>query len=161
MLTAPQQNFVNDFLNRPKQLAYFFQNLPMAVFSGTRLEILTEEKSVATVPFYWQNKNPFKSMYFAVQSMAAELSTASLAMLAMKKHNAKFAFIITKNEAEYFKKAQTKISFICTDYRAFEDALAQSVTLQTPVSVRAKTEGFDASGNHVSTFFFTWSFKPR
>ena len=94
----------------------------MAALAGVKLIFLDEEKAVAIVPFRRRNKNPFKSMYFAVQSMAAELSTASLAMLALKSLEADVALIITENRAEFNKKAQTEISFTCVDYSEFKKA---------------------------------------
>jgi len=40
---------------------------------------------VATVKHRWLNQNPFNSMYFAVQAMAAELTTGALVMYQIKK----------------------------------------------------------------------------
>ena len=60
----------------------------MGWLSGMKLKELSEKKCISKVPFRWyyrwQNMNPFKSMYFAVQCMAAELSVASIAALAVK-----------------------------------------------------------------------------
>ena len=60
---------------------YFFflvTKLPMCLLAGVKVNKLSEQESATTVPYNFINKNPFNSMYFAVQAMAAELSTGTL-----------------------------------------------------------------------------------
>ena len=161
MLNSKQSAFLKDFLSPAKQHIYFAKNLPMALLSGTKLISLDEEKSVATVPFKYLNKNPFQSTYFAVMSMAAELSTAAPAMLALKGVDANVALIIVDLKAEFFKKAQTKTTFTCTDFKAFESALRTLGNTGDTVAVTAKTIGTNSAGEEVAAFDFTWSFKRR
>ena len=93
--------------------------------------------------------------------MAAELSTAAPAMLALKGMDADVALIITDLKAEFAKKAQTTIAFTCTDFNAFATALAQLKAPGDNTQVTAKTIGKNAQGDVVATFYFTWSFKRR
>jgi len=133
----------------------------MGLISGTRLIQLDEARSVAEVPFRWCNKNPFRSMYFAVQSMAAELSTAAPVMLALKGFDANVALIIVDLKAEFVKKAQSRIAFTCMDYDKIYDAVTQLQQFDDTVTVMVKTVGRDVHGEEVATFYFTWSFKRR
>jgi len=133
----------------------------MALISGVKLVHLDEESAVTEVPFRWSNKNPFKSMYFAVQSMAAELSTATPALMALKGLDADIALIIVDLKAEFVKKAQSKVTFTCTDYDKFNKAIASLKQPDDVETVTAKTVGRDIDGNEVATFYFTWSFKRR
>ena len=109
ILNKEQEKFKKEFLNPIKFSLYFFKNVPMGWFSGMKLKKLSEKNAVSYVPFKWyyrwQNKNPFRSMYFAVQSMGAELSTASIATLAIKGIKPSIAFIVTGMRSTYFKKA--------------------------------------------------------
>ena len=59
---------------------FMLKQLPSAFFSGIKLIDITEEKAVVTIPYKYLTKNPFRSMYFASQAMAAELSTGILAL---------------------------------------------------------------------------------
>ncbi len=161
MLNARQQKFAKQFLNRWLLPLYFLRYLPMALLAGVRLRVLNEEKSVATVPFGWRNKNPFGSMYFAVQSMAAELSTAAPAMLALKSVEADVALIIVRNAATFSKKAKTKITFTCTGYPDFAHALATLKKAGDSVEVTTTTTGTDLLGETVAVFEFTWAFKRK
>jgi hypothetical protein len=161
MLTNEQIKFAKDFLHPLKQRFFFWKKLPMALLGKVRQVVLTEEKSVAVVPFNRRNKNPFKSMYFAVQSMAAELSTAAAALLAMRKFSYPIALIIVKTEAHFYKKAKSKLTFICTDYSEYINGLETLTQPGDTVQVTAKAVGCDEDGNEVATFYFTWAFKRK
>jgi hypothetical protein len=161
MLTQQQVKFRDDFLSPLRQRLYFLKSLPMGLFSGIKLIQLDETISVSEVPFRWRNKNPFNSMYFAVQSMAAELSTAAPVLLALKAADAEIALIIVDLKAEFVKKAQSKVTFSCVDYDKIANAVAQLKQADDSVTVIAKTTGRDVDHNEVSKFYFTWSFKRR
>jgi len=135
--------------------------VPMVAIAGVRIKKLTERTCEASVPFYFWNKNPFKSIYFAVQSMAAEFSTAALAVLAMKKHSKSIAFIVVSSKSEFYKKATSKVYFTCEDGGEFEEKIQKCIQTSEPTTVQASTVGRMADGTVVSKFWFTWSFKSR
>ncbi len=161
MLSEQQIKFRNDFLSPFKQRLYFLQKLPMGLVSGIRLTQLDEQCAVAKVPFRWCNKNPFGSMYFAVQSMAAELSTAAPVMLALKGFDADVVLIIVDMKVEFIKKAKSTITFSCFDYDKINTVVAQLKQKDDTASVVVKTVGRDLVGDSVASFYFTWSFKRR
>ncbi len=161
MLSYQQIKFRDNFLSPWKQKLYYLKSLPMGLISGIRLTRLDEEKSVTEVPFRWCNKNPFNSMYFAVQSMAAELSTAAPVMLALKGVDADIALIIIDIKAEFVKKAQSRVTFLSVDYDKIYDAVAELKKAGDIETVVTKTVGSDVCGDDVAIFYFTWSFKRR
>ena len=133
----------------------------MGLFSGIKLIQLDEAMSVSEVPFRWCNKNPFNSMYFAVQSMAAELSTAAPVMMVLKGTDADIALIIVDLKAEFVKKAQSAITFECVDYPGVVNAVSQLKHSGDTSTVTMKTIGRDVEYSEVAIFYFTWSFKRR
>ena len=133
----------------------------MGLISGIRLVRLDERVSVTEVPFRWCNKNPFHSMYFAVQSMAAELSTAVPVMMALKGDDVDIALIIVDMKAEFVKKAQTTVTCECVDYSEVVNAVAQLKHSGDTSTVTMKTIGRDVDYCEVAIFYFTWSFKRR
>ena len=161
MLSKQQIKFRDGFLSPFKQRLFYLKSLPMGLISGIKLTHLDEEKSITEVPFRWCNKNPFNSMYFAVQSMAAELSTAAPVFMALKGVDADIAFNIVELKSEFIKKAQSKITFTCTDYDKFYKTISQLNQPDDTAAVTAKTVGRDRSGDEVARFYFTWSFKRR
>src|SRR4051812_43605267 len=59
---------------------FMFSKLPSAWVCGVRVRELDEQHCVVSVPYKWLSQNPFKSIYFACQAMAAEMSTGLLSM---------------------------------------------------------------------------------
>ncbi|HIE78697.1 MAG TPA: thioesterase, partial [Candidatus Thioglobus sp.] len=57
--------------------AYVIQKLPLAFLIGFKIVELDESKCVTYVKYRYLNKNPFRSTYWAVLGMAAELSTGA------------------------------------------------------------------------------------
>ncbi len=133
----------------------------MGLLSGIKMIQLDETASVSEVPMRWGNKNPFNSMYFAVQSMAAELSTAAPILMALKGSDADIALIIVDLKAEFVKKAQSKVTFSCVEVDKITNAVAQLKCAGDIATVTARTTGRDVDDNEVASFYFTWSFRRR
>jgi len=149
-------------LLRPVNFFLFtLRHLPIANLAGLKLVNLTGNKCQTTVPYKFLNKNPFKSTYFAVQGMAAEASTAALAMVALKRHTESIAFIIVDLKATFSKKITSKVTFSCYDGAKFAEGLEKLIQNKQPVEITAKTIGRIEDGTEVATFHFTWSFKIR
>ena len=52
--------------------------LPAAWITGVRLTHLDDRSSTASIKHRWINQNPYSSMFWAVQGMAAEFPTGIL-----------------------------------------------------------------------------------
>ncbi len=107
------------------------------------------------------NKNPFRSIYFAALSMAAELSTGILAMAHVEKNPISVSMLVLGVKAEFVKKAKTRIAFTCTQGELLEKTIAQSIDTKEGQSIEVFTEGMDTNGEVVARFWFTWTFKPK
>jgi hypothetical protein len=140
---------------------YLFMQLPMGWIAGLRVVELSKNKCITSVPFKWLTKNPFRSMYFAVQSMAAELSTASTCLLAVSGQKPSIAFIIVDMKANFYKKAVDKVYFTCENAGNAFDAVEDCIKTGESASATFKTTGKMKDGTVVSEFEFTWSFKQR
>ncbi|PIB37355.1 hypothetical protein BFP72_02375 [Reichenbachiella sp. 5M10] len=133
----------------------------MGWLSGMKVTEISENRAVTTVNHRWLNQNPFGSMYFAVQSMAAELSTGVLALTATQGLKPKVLTIIVGNQAEYLKQAKERIYFTCTDGQKILSTVAQALQSNDSTQVTARVEGKTKNGTLVSVFHFTWSFKRK
>lgn len=147
----------NPFLAR----MFMLQKMPLGFFAGLRVEELTTTHCRTGLPYGWRTTNPFRSMYFAAQSMAAELSTGALAMMAVHLAPAPVSMLITNLEAEFGKKATTWTTFTCEEGPKLFDVVAHTVATGEPVTARVETVGRMSDGVEVSRFHFTWSFKKR
>src|SRR3954469_1921429 len=94
---------------------FLFFKLPSAFWSGVRVKSISKDKCVVTVRHRWINQNPFKSMYFAVQAMAAELTTGALVMMQIRHSGKKISMLVANNNGNFTKKATGRITFTCKD----------------------------------------------
>jgi hypothetical protein len=140
---------------------FMLTKMPLGFFAGLRVEEMSTAFCRTGLPYGWRTTNPFRSMYFAAQSMAAELSTGALAMLAVELAPAPVSMLITNLEAEFGKKATSWTTFTCEAGREILEAVAHTVATGEPVTARVETVGRMADGMEVSRFHFTWSFKRR
>lgn len=148
-------------LNPWKLKLFFLKSLPMAYLAGLKLQYLDYEKAEVTVPFKYLTTNPFNSIYFACLSMAAELSTGVLSMMALYKSKPAVSMLIVGMEASFQKKAVGVISFTCRDGQAIFEAVAESKATGESRTVVTTSIGTDAAGDIVAEFRFTWSFKAK
>jgi len=149
-------------LSRPWPMrAFFLARLPLALVAGLRVREIDRRHCVVTVPYGWRTTNPFRSTYFAALSMAAELSTGALAMLATRGAPAPAALLIVALEASFEKKAVASTAFTCEDGDAIFAAVAATLATGDPAVVRVETFGRSPDGVEVARFAFTWSFKRR
>ena len=160
-LNPKQQKLASQVTSGFKFPLYLMKSLPMGWIAGLRVRELTHEKCTTSVPFKNLNKNPFKSIYFAVQSMAAELSTASPCLLAITGQNPSVAFIIVDLKAKFTKKATDRVYFTCEDGAKAFEAVQKCIETGESAEATFKTVGKMKDGTVVSEFEFTWSFKQR
>jgi len=135
--------------------------LPSAFLCGVKLKELELTKAVVTVTYRWINQNPFKSMYFAVQSMAAELSTGALVNKKLRESGKPISMLVTNHSGKFTKKAVGKITFTCMDGEAIEKALTKTIETGEGQTILMKSIGIDESGEQVSLYEFEWSVKLK
>ena len=140
---------------------FLLSKLPSAYFTGVRVKEADEKRCIVTVPYKWFSKNPFRSTYFASLAMAAEMSTGALSMAHLYKKQPHVSMLLVKLEAEYFKKAIGKTSFVCSDSELIQKTIEESIATGEARTVRAKSTGTNKEGEMVAEFFVTWSFKTR
>jgi hypothetical protein len=150
-----------EFLSPLKMRAYFLAKLPLALFAGLRVKSLTRDRCEVVVPRGWRSTNPFRSTYFAAQTMAAELSTGALVMLATQGATAPVAMLITDMHATFEKKASADAVFTCDDGAKAFAAVAETLRTGEGVTAEMESVGRMEDGTIVSRISFTWSVKKR
>ncbi|WP_366187129.1 DUF4442 domain-containing protein [Flavobacterium ovatum] len=148
-------------LTSSKLNTFLFFKLPSAYISGVRAKEIDLLHCVVTVKHRWINQNPFKSMYFAVQAMAAELTTGALVMNHIHKSGKKISMLVSQNKAVFTKKATGRITFVCQDGYKIEEALKQAVSTGEGQSFWMKSIGTNEYGDQVSEMEFEWSIKLK
>lgn len=140
---------------------FLMLKVPSAWICGVRIKELTNEKCRAEVKHRWINQNPFNSMYFAVQAMAAELSTGALVMSEIRESGKKISMLVQNNNASFTKKATGRISFECRDGKLIGEAIEKSIETGEGQTFWMKSVGTNQEGIEVSTFNFEWTVKVK
>lgn len=140
---------------------YLMIKLPSAWISGVRVKEINTISCKVGVKHRWINQNPFNSMYFAVQAMAAELSTGALVMKQINNSGRKISMLVAQNKSVFSKKATGRINFICNDGHKAEAAIIKSIQTGEGETFWMKSIGINEEGIEVSVFEFEWTVKVR
>jgi hypothetical protein len=140
---------------------FLLQQLPMGFLAGLRVKSLSLEKCEVTVPYKWLNKNPFRSTYFAVLAMAAEMSSGMLSMMGTHKSKPSVAVLVTGIEAEFVKKATGITTFTCEEGKKIRETIERAITTGEGQTCTTVSTGVSQDGVVEARFRVTWSFKAR
>jgi len=138
----------------------FFQ-IPLIWFSGIKVNQLNRKACIIKLPFTKRTQNPFRSVYFAAQCMAAELSTGLIVMAETLETSKKCSMLVTDMKASFLKKAIADIYFTCSPENTITDALDLSLKTKEPVKIKLISEGKMNDGTVVAQFEFEWSIKIK
>jgi len=148
-------------LSPTKINTFLLFKLPAAYFTGVRVKSISETICITTVKHRWINQNPFKSIFWAVQGMAAELSTGAMVMAKIKESNKKISMLVANNSATFTKKARGRILFTCTDGVMINEAINKTIATGKGQTIWMKSVGKDMAGDVVSIFEFEWTLKVK
>ncbi len=146
----------------PAKLNLFtFFKLPAAFSSGVRVRSISNTSCEVTVKHRWFNQNPFQSMYFAVQAMAAEMTTGVLVMLHIKASGKNVSMLVAQNKSIFTKKATGRITFVCSQGDAIKEAINEAIASKEGKTIWLTSIGKNANGEQVSEMQFEWTLKVR
>ena len=96
-----------------QSIRYFtLLKLPLVYFSGIRITNIYAEGVEASVKLKWINKNPFRSMFWAVQGMAAELTSGVLLMREIETQKSSVSMLLIETKASFPKRRRGKFVFL-------------------------------------------------
>ena len=145
----------------PNQInKWMLYKLPAAWLTGVRISSISDTKCEVKVRFKWINQNPYRSMFWAVQGMAAELTTGMLLTKSIQESNTNISMLLVGNKSNFYKKAVGKIKFICDQGETAKE-LINLTKKNITHKAWLKAKGFDETGDIVSEFDFEWSCKKR
>ena len=140
---------------------YLMFKLPSAYFTGVRTKSINDSTCIVTVKHRWINQNPFKSMFWAVQGMAAELTTGALVMKKIKESGKNISMLVANNNATFTKKATGRITFTCEEGMKINEAIKSAIDTGEGQTVWLKANGVNEEGVEVSSFNFEWTLKVK
>ena len=148
-------------LNTSKLNSFLFFKLPSAFLCGVRVKEINDTVCKATVKHRWINQNPFNSMYFAVQAMAAELTTGALVMNQIQQSGKKISMLVANNKSSFSKKATGRITFICNDGHLIKEGINKAIQTGEGQTFWLKSIGYNQENIQVSEMDFEWTVKVK
>ena len=140
---------------------FLLYKIPVAFIAGLRLVKIDDSSAEIRVKHSWFNQNPFRSMYFAVQAMAAEISTGLMVFRKIDQSGKSISMLVTNQEAVFTKKATGWNYFKCKDGKLISEAIDKAVQTKEGQTVWVTSKAHDSKGDMVSEFRFQWSIRER
>jgi len=100
-------------------------------------------------------------MFWAVQGMAAELSTGAMVIAQIRERKEKISMLVANNNANFSKKATGRITFTCEDGHLIKDAIDKTIATGEGQTFWMKSVGVNEDGVVVSTFNFEWTVRVK
>ena len=132
--------------------------MPAAWFAGLRLDNIDDHACCTSLPGGWRTQNPFKTMYWAVQGMGAELATGAVPFAISRSMSEKLRMFVVGTEAKFVKRAKGRIKFTCGEAMKAREAIEESMKTGEPIEIDLRSVGIDDSGEVVSEWIFRWNF---
>lgn len=140
---------------------FLWRQLPLAACAGLRLRSLDEGGCTVILPGGWRTQNPFRSTYFAAQSMAAEMSTGAPAMVLVQSSEARISMLVTEIKGRFTKKIVGVSQFTFRELGEMADAIERAARTGEPAIFLARSVGKNEASDLAAEFDVTWSFKRR
>lgn len=161
-IANPNAQRIKHLMDRPWLFNYFkLSQLPMAFISGLKVSEFNPAHATVSVPYNIINKNPFRSTYFAVLAMAAELSTGVLTLYHTYGYAPSISMLVREMNASFSKKATGRTYFSCHDGERIHSAAQKALSSGEGQTVTLESIGRNKDGEEVARFSFTWAIKQR
>ena len=140
-----------------------FAKVPLIFFVGPSVVKLDDEMCIVKIPLNRRTKNHLNSMYFGVLATGADLAGGLVAMKEITEYKKKVALSFKDFHAEFLKRAEGDVHFICTQIPEIKKFVAEVIAsgerMNFPVYIEAivPSEG----NNPVAKFTLTLSLKLK
>ena len=136
---------------------WMLRRLPMGLISGMHIISLDEESCNVELKDRWWIRNPFGSVFWAVMSMAAELSTGALVLAYTQ--SAGIQFILVGFEAKFLKKAKGKSFYFCHAGKEVARSISNITNTTAPSIIILPVLAQDESGQLLAEFKCYWQLR--
>lgn len=148
-------------MNKSTFNKFIFFKLPLAWIAGIRLQKYDGRQCQTRIKFRWINQNPFRSIFWAAEGMAAELSTGTLCISKIMESGKKISMLMIDLKGSFQKKAVGRIIFTCNQGEDVDKAIQKAIETGEGQTVVLKSTGHNEAGEQVAEFDFMWSFKLK
>ncbi|MCB9681212.1 MAG: DUF4442 domain-containing protein [Alphaproteobacteria bacterium] len=135
--------------------------MPLGVAAGLRVDHIDATSCTVSLPGGWRTQNPFNSMYWAAQGMAAEMATGVHGYVLTQAAPVPVRMILSGCQGEFTRMCKGRGRFVFEQGALVRSRIEE--TLATGAALTCDTEviGYDPGGEQVSRWTFTWAFRAR
>jgi acyl-coenzyme A thioesterase PaaI-like protein len=101
-----------------QMLLFSFFKVPMIFYCRPKLVDISDNSLEIKIKLNRRTKNHLNSMYFGVLSVGADVTGGFLAMKCIQSSDSKIALIFKDFHADFLKRAEGDVHFICNDGQA-------------------------------------------
>ena len=139
-----------------------FTKIPLMFFCRPKVLKLSDESVTIKIPFNRKTKNHLGSMYFGAMSIGADLAGGYLVMHHMAKMKLKVSIIFKDFHADFLKRAEGDVHFVCNDGKKIKDLILEATSKNKRVNQKLNITAFVPSKfpeEPVARFILTLSIK--
>jgi hypothetical protein len=126
------------------QVLMLLTQLPIAWIAGLKLFSYSEEACSISVKLGFLNKNPFQSMFWAVQGMAAELSTGLIVYRYYQEIKTYYFYARRRTKRSIFQKSERENHLLpaCKE-QEIKDIIQKAIDTKESQTITLKSDGID------------------
>ena len=155
---------MNYFFESMKLRMITWWQIPVICYCRPQIIHLDDEYCKLRIPLNWRTRNPVQSMYIGVFTVGADLTGGLLTLRSIQKRKRKVVLIFKDFNANFFKRAEKDVIFICRDGVEIDHAVQQAVDkgerINLPINITAMLSQ-DTENDPVANFRLTLSIKDR
>ena len=135
------------FLSQARKATFFirafgFLKVPLIFYCKPKVLSISEEKVEVKISLNRKTKNHVNSMYFGVLAVGADVTGAMIAMDIIKKSNYKINLLFKDFHADFLKRAEGDVHFICKDGKKIKDLVNEVATKQKRCNTTVDVDAF-------------------
>jgi acyl-coenzyme A thioesterase PaaI-like protein len=142
---------------------YSLTSIPLLFYVGVRIVGVTPERMVVRIPLTRRTRNHLNSMYFGALCAGADCAAGAFAMHFINKRPEKIALVFKDFHAEFLKRAEGDVDFVCEQGGEIAELVAQAAVSEERVEQQFEVIATAPaiSNEPVARFRLTLSLKRR
>ena len=126
--------------------------IPLIGFVKPKLLVLNDDRSELSIRLRRRTKNHLDSMYFGALAVGADVTAGLFAFYHAEKLGRKVSFAFKGMTAEFHKRAESDVRFVCDEGMVVQKCLQQSIYNEERVNHPIKVAAFDKDNEEVASF---------
>lgn len=143
---------------------YSWIQIPLIGFCAPKVIETTNQRTVLKIKLGYKTKNHLGAMYFGALAIGSELCIAMLAVKKIKESGERIDFLFKDYKADFLKRAEGDVLFICEEAQTVVDQIAEAQTsserINRTMTAYAIVPAISET-EKIATFSLTLSVKKR